>query len=271
MFKYSKEEIQKITKTNMDAWNEVMPLHQLAAKSKLDKEFSKKGFSVIPENELMELNNIGFHAKNIIHLACNNGIELLSLKNLGAGTCLGVDISEEAIKEAKERADKCNIAVDFIQSDVYELSEYFNNQFDIVYFTIGALCWMPDLEKLWMTANRLLKENGIIFIHELHPFALIFAGDENKENPLQIKYPYFTSEPEIYNDSLDYVGKSKEKGKTKINFTHTVSDIIQSLLLCNFKIINFMEYPTDISTIFTSIERLKLSLPLSFIMIAQKS
>lgn len=270
MFKYDMNEIKKITQINREAWNEVMPLHQKASKQRWDERFSVKAYSVIADRELNELNRIGFKDKDIVHLCCNNGVELMSLKNLGAAYCLGVDISDEAILEAQERANKFSIDVDFLHSDVYELSSKTEKKFDIVYITVGALSWLPDLEKFWSVAYNLLRDNGLIFMHEMHPFPLIFEGDENEENPFKISYPYFTEEPEVYNSSLDYLGKSKEKGKTKINFTHTMSDIFESLIAKKFSIAGLKEYPFDIALLWKSIEKMNLKIPLSYILTAKK-
>jgi ubiquinone/menaquinone biosynthesis C-methylase UbiE len=90
------------------------------------------------EEILQVIKDIEIEGKDIIHLCCNNGSELLSLKNMGAGRCVGVDISDEAIIEAKERAHKCHIDCEFIRSDVYDLSDELFHSFDIAMMTAGC-------------------------------------------------------------------------------------------------------------------------------------
>ena len=132
-------EIKRATESNRAAWNEVMPLHQRAAKEKLDKLFSQEGSVRLDDIEIEMLKKIGLKGKNVAHLCCNNGTELMSLKNLGAAECVGFDISDLAIQEGSERARKSRINCQFVQTDVYEIDEIYNGRFDIVYISAGCL------------------------------------------------------------------------------------------------------------------------------------
>lgn len=124
--------LKKYTEANRIAWNEVMPKHQQAAKAKWDSAFMQPGFVCLSDVELDQLQRLGVKDKDVVHLCCNNGIELLSLKNLGANQCMGFDIYDEAIKEANERAERSKIECQFIRSDVYEIGAEYENLFDIV-------------------------------------------------------------------------------------------------------------------------------------------
>lgn len=50
--------------------------------------------------------------------SCNNGRELLSIKNKGAGYCVGFDIAEGFIDQARQLAKAGDIDCEFVQSDV---------------------------------------------------------------------------------------------------------------------------------------------------------
>jgi ubiquinone/menaquinone biosynthesis C-methylase UbiE len=64
---------------------------------------------------------------------------------MGAGRCVGIDISDEAVIEANERARKCNIDCQFIRSDVYDISKTLYNSFDVVHITAkGIECRYPS-------------------------------------------------------------------------------------------------------------------------------
>lgn len=110
------------TQANREAWNEVMPRHQEAARAKWDNAFMRPGFVCMDEVELDLLRKMGIKDKAVTHLCCNNGVELLSLKNLGAGMCIGFDISDVAIQEARVRAQRCRIDCQFVRTDVYEIT-----------------------------------------------------------------------------------------------------------------------------------------------------
>src|SRR6056297_3839408 len=138
--------IKKYTNANKAAWNEVMPKHQKSRKERLDKLFAQPGYIDQTDKALLKIfDKIKISEKYVIHLACNNGTELLSIKNMGAKRCVGVDISEIAIEEATERAKKSNNDCELICSDVYELPKESYNSFDVVHTTAGCIGWMPDI------------------------------------------------------------------------------------------------------------------------------
>ena len=75
-------ELKRITESNRAAWNEVMPMHQRATSEKLDEVFSRPGYVRLDKTEIELLHKVGLEGRNVAHLCCNNGSELMSLKNL---------------------------------------------------------------------------------------------------------------------------------------------------------------------------------------------
>ncbi len=266
------ENIKKYTEANREAWNEVMPKHQAAAKEELDKWFSQPGYIDHEDEELLSVfKKIDIQGKDIVHLCCNNGTELLSLKNMGAGRCVGIDISDEAIMEANERAKKCHIDCQFIRSDVYDISEILYNSFDIVHITSGGIGWIPDLNRFFKIATSLLREGGRILIHEIHPFVETLPFDGAKtDNPLEIVEPYFRDEPIVENSSLDYVGGTDYEAKTQYWSVHTISDLIMGIVDSGMVIEFFSEHERDISGGHSDQETLNAGIPLSFILMGRK-
>lgn len=198
------------TQVNRAAWNEVMPLHQQAAREKWDRAFMQAGYSCLDEPAPDLLRQIGIAGKAMAHLCCNVGIELLSIKNLGAGECIGFDISDEAIPEAQERADLCKIDCSYVRTDVYDIGSEYTQRFNLVYLSPGTLGWLPDLPRFLVIAAGLLREHGRIFIHEIHPFLEMLPFDDYAgEDVLRIIEPYFKPEPYIDYGGLDYVGKTQ--------------------------------------------------------------
>jgi ubiquinone/menaquinone biosynthesis C-methylase UbiE len=266
-------QIKKYTEANREAWNEVMPLHQKAAQEKLDQSFMQPGYIRLLDHEVDALRRIEIEGKNVAHLCCNNGIELMSIKNLGAGECVGFDISDSAIQEAQERVRKTGIDCLFVRTDVYDISAEYENRFDMVYVSAGGLGWMPDLRLFFQKAASLLKENGRVFLHEIHPFVemLPTEGDDPSEL-LRIVEPYFKDDPYIEYGDLDYIGgTSYSSDKPQYWFVHKLSDIIMGMVQSGIAIEQFIEYEKDISAGHKQIEQAQAGVPLSFIMIGKKS
>jgi ubiquinone/menaquinone biosynthesis C-methylase UbiE len=263
---------KKITEANRAAWNEVTPKHQKAAKEAWDKAFMQPGYICLGDTEIDLLTTMGLKEKAVAHLCCNNGVELLSLKNLGAGKCVGFDISDAAIQEARERAERSQIDCQFIRSDVYEIGLEYDNQFDLVYISSGAIGWIPDLNLFFAKAAALLRNNGQTLIHEIHPFSemLPFDGPET-DDLLRIVEPYFKDEPYIEYGGLDYVGgEDYPSDIPQYWFVHKISDIIMGLVENQISLKHFSESEIDISAGHQQIENAGVGIPLSYILIGKK-
>lgn len=260
----------KYTECNRQAWNAVMPHHQKAKKAEWDTCFQQPGFIIQEEPELSKLKEIGIAGKSIIHLCCNNGRELLSLKNMGAAYCLGVDISDEAVKAAVTRSKLCDIRVDYLRSDVYELGKELHGKFDLVYITIGGLVWLPDINRFFETAHQLLKPGGDIFLYDTHPFAEVLPWDTEDEDDAVITNPYFYSEAWEWSDTMDYYGGAEYDAPRHYEFTYTMSDILMGMIRNGFDITFLGEYEHDISNCYQWMQKKNLKFPLSYILTAKK-
>jgi SAM-dependent methyltransferase len=264
--------LKKYTESNKDAWNEVMPLHQKAAKERWDNAFMQPGFMCLDENELNLLTRIAIQGKSIAHLCCNNGIELLSIKNLGANECVGFDISNLAIQEAQERAKRSSIDCHYVRSDVYEIGPEYEDRFDVVYFSSGGLGWLPDLKLLFGKVAQMLRKDGVLFIYDIHPFSEMLPFDDYEgDDVLRVIEPYFKAEPYVEYGGLDYVGGTEyDSKKPQYWFIHKLSDIQMAMIENQIAIEYFAEYETDISGVHQRIEQAKAGIPLSYILIGRK-
>ncbi len=265
------KEKENYTEANRLSWNEAMSRHQKANGAKWDNAFSTPGFVALPLREQELLKSIGVSGKKIAHLCCNNGIELMSLKNMGADRCVGFDISDEAIKEACDRSAKAEIPCEFERTDVYKISKDHHGVFDIVYISIGCFGWMPDLKQFFEKVELLLNEEGTLFIHELHPFAEMLPSDDNEAaDPLKIIEPYFKAEPYQDNSGIDYVGKTTYESRIQYWFVWTLSDIIMGIIENDMVIVHFREYAEDISALHEKNQAAGIKIPLSYTMISRK-
>ncbi|BCD98189.1 class I SAM-dependent methyltransferase [Marinagarivorans cellulosilyticus] len=263
--------LKKYTQANRAAWNQAMPFHQKAHSEKWDACFSQQGFSVFKQPELGQLNTLGVKGKNVAHLCCNNGIELMSLKNMGAANCVGFDIADEAIKEATSRTKRYNINCRFERFDIYDIPARYNAAFDMVYISAGCLGWMPDLDLFFKKVSALLNDTGVVFIHEIHPVAEMLPDDNSNDDPLKITEPYFKSEPYEENCSLDYVGREDYSANTQYWFVWTMANIITALISNGFNIRQFAEYPHDVSANHRNNQNAGIAIPLSYILCAHKA
>ena len=258
------------TEANRRAWNCALPYHRKAKDEEWDRLFEDKNFIYQEDPELSTLLDLGVKDKAIVHLCCNNGIELMSLKRLGAGRCVGFDICDEAIKDACRRSKQFNIPVEFFRYSVYDIPQEFSANFDLVYITIGALTWLPDLKRFFAVVRRLLKKGGMVFIYEQHPFMQVLPWEvEGEQTQPVIVNNYFHEDFLVSQEGLDYYGNASYQGPDTYEFVHTMSDILNTIIENGMDITGFHEYEHDISNGLGWIKKSGLRLPLCYILTAK--
>ncbi len=223
--------------TNKKRWNELVGIH---AES---KEYDIEGF-LAGKNSLhhVELDILGdVSGKSLLHLQCHFGMDTISWSRLGA-KATGVDFSDTAIELAREIAKKAGTDTKFIQSNVYDLRDNLDGKFDIVFTSIGVLCWLHDIEEWGRIIAHYLKLGGTFLLVESHPMMWVF-DDESEE--IRVKYKYWhTKEPLTWEQDGTYADeKAKVTNKKSYEWQHTVSDIINSLIKAGLIIEEIGEYP----------------------------
>ena len=261
---------EEIVAANRAGWNEAAPLH---AKQNLDDQlaaFKTPGHSCLDEVETRYLNEIGVAGRDVAQLCCNSGQELISVKNMGAARCVGFDLSDEFIAQARQIAAVAGVDCDFVQGDINDIPAAYDAGFDLVYITIGALCWMPDLDAFFAVAARLLRPGGQVLIYEVHPILGVFDPFDDQEPPVW-HHSYFKREPFVDHDGLDYYGGTTYQSKPLITFQQTMAEIITAGLANALAVARFEEFGHDISNSFAHLERREARLPLCYIMVLRKA
>jgi ubiquinone/menaquinone biosynthesis C-methylase UbiE len=254
---------------NRAAWNETAPRHAAAAFQRLVESFQQPGFSVLDEIETGYLQEIGVTGKDLVQLSCNNGRELLSIKNMGAGRCVGFDISDGFIEQAHKLVETSGILCEFVRANVYEIPAEYDHSFDLVFITVGALGWLPDIDRFFEIVARLLRPDSWLLIYEMHPILDMF--EQGTPSPLDLAHSYFRTEPYADDDGLDYVGKTEYKGTVSYWFHHKMSDIIQACIDHGLTIRHFKEFDHDISDAFAYLAQEAIRPPLTYVLAAHKS
>lgn len=212
--------------TNKSLWNQKTLVH---VKSEFyDIKSFKTGKSSLNTTEINELGNI--NGKNLLHLQCHFGMDTLSLAKHGAITT-GVDLSDEAIKQAKTLSNELNISSNFICCNIYDLKSHLNSTFDVVFTSYGTIGWLPDLNRWANIISHFLKPGGFFYIIDFHPVVWMFDNDFK-----YIQYPYHNLgviEEELEGTYADRNANIKHKS---FGWNHSLSEIINALISNNLKI-----------------------------------
>jgi len=223
--------------TNKQRWNELVGIH--ADSEEYDIDGFIAGKNSLQDIELRILGDV--KGKSLLHLQCHFGMDTINWSRLGV-KATGVDFSETAIELARELAKKTGMGTNFVCSNVYDLRNNLTGQFDIVFTSIGVLCWLQDMEEWARIIAHFLKSGGTFLLVESHPFMWVF---DDEGEVLSIKYSYWhTKEPNEWNENSTYANKdAKVKNMKSYEWQHTVSEILNSLIKAGLVIENIGEYP----------------------------
>lgn len=97
----------------------------------------------------------------VLDIGCGTGQYSAELARLGCQV-VGIDISEEMLNVAREKAVQENLNIEFISGDIHEL-EFPENTFDLV-LSVTALEFFPRPDEVLAKAYSWMKENGRMVI-----------------------------------------------------------------------------------------------------------
>lgn len=187
----------------------------------------------------IELNLLGdITGQSLLHLQCHFGQDTLSLARMGANTT-GIDLSDAAIQQAQALA--AQLALDkkaaFVCSNVYDLKENLQGQFDIVFSSYGVIGWLPDMNKWAQIVSHFLKPGGQFIFVEFHPAVWMFDNDFTN-----LQYSYFNVEVIKEESSGSYADKNADFKQLTYNWNHSLADVITALLQAGLKLEQFQEF-----------------------------
>lgn len=265
------KETRKITEANRRAWNQAAPVHRGRARfQELLDGFSRPGYSCLRDVEVERLEALGVSGKDVAQICCNNGRELLSIKNLGAGRCVGFDQADGFIAQARELAESGKLDCEFVQTNAYDIPHEFDASFDVVVITIGVFGWMPDLSAFFDVIFRLLRPHGLLLVHEQHPITnMLEPGDSD---PFSLAHSYFRTEPFVDEEVIVYEKEDAGRGEPSYWFVHTLADLITACLEHDMTLTHFAESPINISSEeFEIYAGREAQLPLSYMLTARRA
>lgn len=219
-------------KINRNAWNHKTAVH-------IDSEFYDNEVFLNGKNSLksIELNLLGdITGKSVLHLQCHFGQDSISLFRMGAKVT-AIDLSDKAIEKAKEFAKITETDVEFICCDIYDLPDFLDKKFDIVFTSYGVIGWLPNLEKWAKIVSRYLKPNGRFIFVEFHPFAWVFDDEFTG-----IQYNYFNTETIEEEMSGSYADREADITYETVSWNHSIGEILNNLINQGVEIKSFDEF-----------------------------
>jgi SAM-dependent methyltransferase len=180
--------------------------------------------------------------QSLLHLQCHFGLDTLALARRGA-VVTGVDFSTAAVCQARRLARELELPARFIECDIYELSRHLTEEFDVVFTSIGAICWLPDLAPWARIIASALKPGGRFCLVDAHPFMQVF-DERRTDGILALREPYFSSGAPLTEEAVgSYAAPDAPVRASESVWLHSVEDILGALLGAGLRLRSFREYP----------------------------
>jgi SAM-dependent methyltransferase len=213
---------------NRALWDERVPIH--VASVFYDVEGFLAGGSTLRSFELQEVGDV--EGLTLLHPQCHFGLDTLSWARRGARVT-GLDFSSPAITAARKLAADASLEAEFVESDVYSALEALGGRrFDLVYTGLGALNWLPDIERWARVMAALVAPGGRFYLAEFHPFTDVFA-----DNDLTVAYPYFRAEPLEWEQSGTYADLDAQTVRNRsIEWNHGLGAVVSALISAGLRL-----------------------------------
>ncbi len=182
-----------------------------------------------------------------VHLQCHIGTDTLSLARLGA-RMTGLDLSPASLAQARDLSERAGPSVHYVEGDVYDAADLLGpNAFDFVYTGIGALNWLPDIDRWAEVVATLLRPGGRLHVREGHPM-LWTLDDPGPDEKLVVRFAYFETDDPLPLEELP--GQDATYVTTDTVFTahdtaewnHGLGEIVTALLDRGFTITRLEEH-----------------------------
>ena len=238
MFYLGRVSTMNYTTINRYSWDKRTEIHFTS--EMYDVDGFLKGSCKLKEIELNELPDVG--GKKLLHLQCHFGMDTLSWARRGAKVT-GVDFSPVAIERANELKERSSLEAEFICSEISDFADRSRPEYDIVFVSYGALCWLPDMDEWAKVVSKNLKIGGELCLVEFHPMYDFVTG-----------YSYFHSvEPDVEEEGT-YTENCPGELMPLVTWAHPISEVINSVVGAGMRIESFKEYPFSPCDCFENLE-----------------
>ncbi|HEX2849921.1 MAG TPA: class I SAM-dependent methyltransferase [Acidimicrobiales bacterium] len=210
---------------NRASWDERVPIHVRSAFYDVEGWLRDR-----PGPRKWEQAVIGDVAGlDVVHLQCHFGLDTLALAAAGA-TVTGLDFSPNAVDTARSLAERAGLAdrARFVEGNVLDAAAVLAPAtFDLVFVSLGALCWLPSVDRWAAQVAALLRPGGRLFLHDGHPLAWAMADDE-----MRLEHTYFEeTDPFVDESSQTYTdGGDELRAGPTYEWNHSIGETVNAVI-----------------------------------------
>jgi SAM-dependent methyltransferase len=212
---------------NWEHWEQLASLHGTGTDRYYDLEALVAGGSLMGDEERAALSRAtggaGVSGLDVMHLQCHLGCDAITLAREGARVT-AVDFSPTALARVDDLAARCGVVVGTRQADSTDLPHDLDASFDLVYATIGVLCWIERIDRWMEGVARILRPGGRLVLVELHPLLEMVGAVE----PLVMDFPYNFDGPHEFSGSGSYANRDADVTWTTTQYAHGLAQVVMA-------------------------------------------
>lgn len=106
--------------------------------------------------------------KVVLDLGCGTGIFTFLLEQYSPSALVGIDLSDEMLKIAADKADENRSIARFIQGDASKAASYTDGEYDLI-FSSTMTHYIQDLDALFANISKCLRTGGMCILSVIHP------------------------------------------------------------------------------------------------------
>ncbi|QHC24490.1 class I SAM-dependent methyltransferase [Streptomyces sp. GS7] len=221
----------EMVRANQANWDARTPVHVASAFYGLDgSRTAEDWFAPFEWTDLGEL-----AGRDVLHLQCHLGTETAAFADRGA-RAVGLDISAEAVAQARRLAGEAGRDMEFVRADVHRAVEALGDRrFDVIYTGKGALCYIPDVTVWAGIVAELLRPGGTFYLVEFHPLLDSLGptpGPDEDGRRLVLRHDYLAGRGAIRSDSpATYTDGPPLRGATtSYSWRHGVGEVVSAVV-----------------------------------------
>jgi SAM-dependent methyltransferase len=204
---------------NAAAWDRHSAAYQQGAA--LPTDVAHYGPDIPTEADLRLLGDLG--GKRVLELGCGGAQCSIAFAKQGA-VAIGVDFSAEQLAFARRLTEREGVKVELHHGDLADLAFVRADSIDLA-FSSFAFGYVEDLNRVFRQVHRVLKTGAPLVFSLPHP-AYDMVDDDNGEQPLLIRRPYFDRSP----IEFDW------NGNKFTAYHHTISDLYMGLTRAGYRV-----------------------------------
>ncbi len=216
--------MNRMHEANRKGWDAASPHWQATIEERVDwRRCPADPTIALSRQELDHLGDVS--GKDVVVLGSGDNLVVFALAGMGARVT-SLDISQNQLDTAAERAKEIGLDVAFVRADVVDPSSLGDQSFDLAYTGGHVAAWVSDLRTYYSETCRILRAGGMFMVSEYHPFRRIW---QDSSSDLKIAFRYFDRGPHEYDRSDDVPGAPAGSLRS-YEFHWTVGDYVSALM-----------------------------------------